>query len=410
MAAFPMVPVGFATEVMLGKMVTNTPKNSNDVLQRYVHAANIRDYGILDMEHSEREMWFTKSEACALDIRAGDLLLAEGGASGKPAIALEDLENCGFQNSVLRVRKIDGLSEPRYLLYVFLSAFLEGNFARLINTVSISHLPAEKLSRFRIPLPDIETQRRIANYLDHETKQIDTLVAELDEYVELLESRKLRSVTQAVSHGIPDSETMASHPKVKLHFFSRFVSGTGFPIDEQGVTDQQYPFYKVSSLSKVAADGLTIIDKANSVSAEKARQLSATLIPPASAIVAKIGEAVRLKKVRINQYTCCIDNNMLALIPRQDSICTRFFPYALSILNIDLILNPGTVPTLNMSTLRNYGIPLPDLDTQHRIADFLDEETAKTDTIITECIELKELLLKRRQVLITDVVTGKVEV
>lgn len=218
MAAFPMVPVGLATDVTLGKMVTSSPKNPSDIQQKYVHAANIRDFGVLDMEHSVREMWFTTNEVNSLDVRAGDVFLAEGGASGKPAIALEDIDDCGFQNSVLRVRSDDGKNEPKFLLYAFLSAFLEGEFARLINTVSIAHLPAEKLNRIRIPLPDLATQRRIADYLDAETAQIDTLVAELDGYVELLEKR---------NKAVIDSLLMGDYPTVSLGLVAESISGWG---------------------------------------------------------------------------------------------------------------------------------------------------------------------------------------
>lgn len=40
----------------------------------------------------------------------------------------------------------------------------------------------------------------------------------------------------------------------------------------------------------------------------------------------------------------------------------------------------------------------------------ISRELSETNRIVEECTELKEILLKRRQVLITDVVTGKVEV
>lgn len=55
-------------------------------------------------------------------------------------------------------------------------------------------------------------------------------------------------------------------------------------------------------------------------------------------------------------------------------------------------------------------VPLPPRDEQVRIADELDEATARVDAMLAKVAELKALLLERRAALITDVVTGKKEV
>ncbi|QNK54139.1 restriction endonuclease subunit S [Dermacoccus sp. PAMC28757] len=55
-------------------------------------------------------------------------------------------------------------------------------------------------------------------------------------------------------------------------------------------------------------------------------------------------------------------------------------------------------------------VPLPPLDEQIRIADELDEATARVNAMLAKVADLKSLLLERRAALITDVVTGKKEV
>ncbi|HJC29029.1 MAG TPA: restriction endonuclease subunit S [Candidatus Dietzia intestinipullorum] len=55
-------------------------------------------------------------------------------------------------------------------------------------------------------------------------------------------------------------------------------------------------------------------------------------------------------------------------------------------------------------------VPLPPLDEQIRIADELDEATARVDAMLAKVTDLKSLLLERRAALITDVVTGRKEV
>ena len=55
-------------------------------------------------------------------------------------------------------------------------------------------------------------------------------------------------------------------------------------------------------------------------------------------------------------------------------------------------------------------VPLPPLDEQRRIAERLDTVTARIDTMIDKCNELRDLLKERRAALITAVVTGQKEV
>lgn len=94
-------------------------------------------------------------------------------------------------------------------------------------------------------------------------------------------------------------------------------------------------------------------------------------------------------------------------------VIPKYFYWAFKTYFSEAMLYGGaksTVESVRMNMITDLRIPLPDLETQRRIADRLDRETAETDALIKECTALKELLLKRRQVLITDMVTGKVEV
>lgn len=56
----------------------------------------------------------------------------------------------------------------------------------------------------------------------------------------------------------------------------------------------------------------------------------------------------------------------------------------------------GTQLNLNTQTVGNISIPFPDLPTQRAIADFLDRETARIDTLIERKQRLVELLLRKK--------------
>jgi len=57
----------------------------------------------------------------------------------------------------------------------------------------------EALSHFRIPLPPIEQQRKIADRLDAVTSKIDALIARSQRLIELLQERRSAVITAAVT-------------------------------------------------------------------------------------------------------------------------------------------------------------------------------------------------------------------
>ena len=64
------------------------------------------------------------------------------------------------------------------------------------------NLNAEKVKNFYFVLPNVATQRRIANYLDHKCSQIDAIIARQQEVIEKLKAYKLSVITEAVTKGL----------------------------------------------------------------------------------------------------------------------------------------------------------------------------------------------------------------
>ena len=404
-ALWPYAPLGGVAQITLGKMVRPVATETEFIEQPYLHAANIRDGGVLNTDHSHRTMWFSPEETLRLNLSAGDVVMAEGGAVGKSAYVADDLEGYGFQNSILRIRAQKDKAEGKFIQYCLQSSFDQGEISRECSTVSIAHFPAEKANRFRIPFPPIETQRCIADYLDRETVEIDAAVADLDKYVELLEKRRHAVAYLYLDEAINDLSAIQVH----LGSLGEFVSGSGFPHEYQGVENQEYPFLKVSSLANVN-DHARILDFRNTVSKETACALGAKIIPAGSVLMAKIGEAMRLHRFAVNATDCCIDNNLMAISPRLEHMTTDYLRLALNLVTVNVLVNPGPVPSLNVQGLRMFSIPVPSLDAQRKITEAWMLETSEIDSLITEAKKLRDLLLKRRSVLITEVVTGRKQV
>lgn len=335
------------------------------------------------------------STASGTPFQRGDVLFGKL----RPYLAKSWLaDESGTAQGDIHVYRPHASTHPKYLAYIIRSR----EFVHFANAASegvkMPRVEWTKLRSYDIPLPDLPTQRRIADYLDRETAQIDAMAGALDGLVARLEERRRSVITDIV-----DS---ADYPRAHIGGFCELTSGSGFPVKYQGRTDERYPFFKVGSLSRLDPKGF-VNDQDNTISRETASLLGATIIPSGSILLAKIGMAMLLGRFVRTATECCIDNNMLAVTPRPDVSDAAYVQYALRLAPVRLFINPGPVPSMNVTSLRMHSIPLPPLEEQRRIADHLDAETAKIDAMIAKAGKLRALLEERRSALITATVTGQ---
>ena len=81
---------------------------------------------------------------------------------------------------------------PRFAHYLFRSLDFQNEYYRWGTGIvdDLWSTKFERLAQIRIPLPDLETQRRIADYLDKEICEMDALIEEFERLVENLKNRK----------------------------------------------------------------------------------------------------------------------------------------------------------------------------------------------------------------------------
>jgi type I restriction enzyme, S subunit len=176
----PTVPLASIAEVKLGRQ--RSPQNhTGPSMRKYLRAANVGWSGLI--LHDVKSMNFTESEMATFRLQPGDILLNEASGSpgevGKPALWNGEVEDCAFQNTLLRVRPT-AEADSRYLLHYFSRQASGGAFARGSRGVGIHHLGRDALSKWPVPLPPLDEQRRIAAILD----QADALRAKSREVVE----------------------------------------------------------------------------------------------------------------------------------------------------------------------------------------------------------------------------------
>lgn len=332
--------------------------------------------------------------------------------SGNIIVRLLDLQNDhkSLRSALVRERGIitsayvglvvdSTIAEPRFVNYS-LRAMDQSKYLYSLGAGVRQTLKADEFLELPIPLPDLATQRRIADRLDRETGEIDSLVKELDEYVGLLEKRRSTVVSLAVSQ----SEDGKLFQRVPLSVLVHVSEGLVDPLEERY---SELPLIAPNHIEKNTGKLVHPIAS----SREQGAISGKGFVRAGQVVYSKIRPALNKAAIAEQDSLCSADMYPLDTMGKMNE---RFLLYALidqQFVNSAVVESARVaMPKVNRETLGTLRIPLPPFDKQLGIADRLDRETAETDALVKECTALKELLLKRRQVLITDMVTGKVEV
>ena len=259
-----------------------------------------------------------------------------------------------------------------------------------------------KFSRLTIPLPDLPTQRRIADYLDRETAQIDAMAGALDGLAARLEERRRTISSNLIrKHSSGNKPGRSTRLGMVTKMIRRGISPTykdeGTPVINQkcirhnGTFDQKH-YRSHDEESRRIPDHLLIQDGDALINSTGTGTLGR------SCIARRISGRVSW------------DGHVTVARPREGQLFPGFLNYILLENERRFIeLSQGSTNQIELSRDVVFNLPLflPPIDEQRRIAEYLDAETAKIDAMIAKAGELRALLDERRNALITATVTGQ---
>jgi len=158
-----VVQVGDVFNVQQGKQVSKRNREGSNQ-KPFLRTRNVL-WGKIDPSDLDA-MNFTSTEVARLALREGDLLICEGGETGRTAIWRGEVDDCYYQNHLHRLRAREGSVDAEFALYWFWYAFRLGRvYYGRGNVTTIPNLSQSAVRALPMPLPGIEEQRRIASAL-----------------------------------------------------------------------------------------------------------------------------------------------------------------------------------------------------------------------------------------------------
>lgn len=136
-------------------------------------------------------------------VRKGTLLLTNSMSFGEPYIL--DLDGC-IHDGWVAFFDYRGVAKE-YLYYSLFSSSSKQQFEFISDGGVVQNLNIDKIGNCFMCLPDLFEQKAIADFLDNECDELNTLISDIQSQIEALEEYKRSVITEAVTKGLdPDVE------------------------------------------------------------------------------------------------------------------------------------------------------------------------------------------------------------
>ena len=186
-------------------------------------------------------------------------------------------------------------------------------------------------------------------------------------------------------------EIMSKYPLVNLGEYANMKGGDTFKVIYQGNHNtSDIPFFKVGDMNTIGNEiSMTISN--NYVDEDTLKnKLKATIFPESTIVFPKVGMAIHTNKKRLLGRNAAVDNNTMALWPKNEEILSYryLYNYFLSEVDLSSVASDSNPPSISASNLSILKIPLPPINIQHQIVsecEKVDEEYNKSRISLERC-------------------------
>ncbi|MCG6348948.1 restriction endonuclease subunit S [Vibrio fluvialis] len=301
----------------------------------------------------------------------------------------------------------------------FMAYLLESlNLNQFAITTAQPLLNTEIVTSKYISLPnEVFEQTQIANFLDHETAKIDTLIEKQQQLIKLLKEKRQAVISHAVTKGLNPHAPMKDsgvewlgevpeHWVTKSYRYACKIYRGKFghrPRNDPAFYDGDYPFIQTGD---VARAGKMITSYSQTLN-EKGKEVS-QLFPAGTlmmAIAANIGDTAILG------FEAYAPDSVVGFKPYAD-LDIEFLRYSFmaALPALEQTSTQSTQANLNVDRIGAVKAVFPTYDEQREIVEYLDRLLGQYDSIEERCKEAIALMQERRTALISAAVTGKIDV
>lgn len=333
----------------------------------------------------------------------------------------------GIVSPAYCIYKLNDDSNPKFLHYLYKTPLYLAEFARHSTGVIPSRwrMYTDNFGQVLSLIPPREEQEAIVSYLDERTAKIDAAIAQQQKMIDLLNERKQIIINRAVTKGLNPNAKMKDSGvewigevpedwEVRKTLFCLCMPITDGPHETPQLYEEGIPFVSAEAVS--CGNGKIDFNHIRGyISKEFYDECCKKYIP-------KIHDIYMIKSGATTGKVAIVDSDRiftiwspLAVFRCNDEVV--FYEYMFYLLQsnpyqlqVQLGWSYGTQQNIGMRTLEKLKVPVPPLTEQKSIAGYIKDKCKPIDEAIDVANKQISLLQERKQIIINEVVTGKVRV
>jgi type I restriction enzyme S subunit len=342
------------------------------------------------------------------------LLCVEGGSSGRKMVYL-DREVC-FVNKLCSFKSVEN---TRFQYYFIQSSNFQQKFklslSGLIGGVSIS-----TLRDIELVLPSLEEQFQIVQFLDKKTELIDKLVSTKEQKIDLLKHQRISLIKDVITKGLNSNlemrdsgiEWIGEIPKhwtvLPLKYFGLITLGKMLTPEER----DGYILKPYLRSQNIQIDKVDISDIKEMWFSEN--ELQKLRLQKGDLLINEGGDVGRTSIWNEELEECYFQNSVNRVRFNQKTDSIYYFLYQSHLFHnvgyYTSYVNGVSISHLTKEKLESVRFLRPPLEEQIKITEYLNIRTQEIDNLISMEQNKIDLLKEYRQSLISEVITGKIDV
>lgn len=397
-----------------GSALTNEVVSSDEGKYKVYGQSNLirKDFSYGDNYVSEQNY----KRLINYEVLPNDIAVSMMGTIGKCSVVPGNIEPGIMDSHLIKIRLSQKML-PRYFEYAYESDM--GYSQLLINSKGsiMNGLNSTIVKGLYIPVPEIIEQQAIVDFLDKECAQIDSIAADLEKQIALLQQYKKSLITETVTKGLDKSVPMKDsgvewigeipeHWEIsRVRHLASLCSGATPSKDVLSYWEGNIPW--VSS-QEVKSD--IIKDTSLHISEEAINSCSTQLMPAGTLVmVVRSGILQHTIPVALLGVPATINQDIKAF-QFNHLMLPAYFKYYIQGENDTLLLviiDKTTVESVDNQLLLSLKIMVPPIEEQKAIVAFLNYKCSYIDKILNDKQEQLNLLMQHKKSLIYEYVTGK---
>ena len=392
----------------------------NDPVQTTQILSLTNKLGVIPYEEKGNQGNKSKEDLTAYKIAYPDCIVANSMNILIGSVGLSKYYGC--VSPVYYVFRAKNAANIDYINYLFSLPSFQRELRKYANGILEIRLrvSSSNILKQKIALPPVDEQRKIVEYLKSEIDRIDSVIAEAKASIEEYKAWKASIIYEAVTKGLDPTVEMkdsgiewigtvpATWQLIRLKFLMEAIvdcphetpeysnDGSYYVIrtadQDPGYLRPDENMYRLDENEYIKRIRRLPLAKDDIVYGREGERWGLACIVPAS-----------------NKY--CLGQRMMQFRCNTSIFLPEFARWALNSYGVYMQGTVDTIgstsPHVNISTLRDYQIPIPSIVEQERIAKYITERCDKIINLIAE----KELLITDletyKKALIFEVVTGK---